>query len=36
MGGMRIESMASLLKEGDSGPALVPGSLEKSLLIQAV
>src|SRR4051794_25871059 len=35
-GKLRLDSRAWLLKGGDSGPALVPGNLEKSLLIEAV
>src|ERR1041385_2897455 len=36
MGGLRVDSRESLLKGGRSGPAIVPGDPEKSLLIQAV
>jgi cytochrome c553 len=36
MGGLRIDSREGLLKGGKSGPAIVPGDPEKSLLIQAV
>jgi hypothetical protein len=35
-GGLLLDSRAGLLKGGDSGPALVPGQPEKSLLIEAV
>ncbi len=35
-GGLRVDSRAALLRGGDSGPALVPGSPEKSLLLQAL
>jgi len=35
-GGLRLDSREGLLKGGTSGPALVPGDPEKSLLIQAV
>jgi len=35
-GGLQISSQESLLKGGGSGPAIVPGDPEKSLLIQAV
>jgi hypothetical protein len=35
-GGLLLDSRAALLKGGDTGPALVPGDAEKSLLIQAV
>ena len=33
---LRLDSREALLAGGDSGPALVPGDPEKSLLIQAV
>ena len=36
MGGLQMKSRAALQKGGDSGPAIVPGHPEKSLLIQAV
>jgi hypothetical protein len=36
MGGLRMDSRAALLKGGATGPALVPGEPEKSLLIRAV
>ena len=35
-GGLLLDSRAGVLKGGDSGPAVVPGQLDKSLLIQAV
>ncbi|GAC1467092.1 MAG: PSD1 and planctomycete cytochrome C domain-containing protein [Isosphaeraceae bacterium] len=35
-GGLRLDSREAVLKGGDSGPALVPGDLEGSLLIEAV
>jgi mono/diheme cytochrome c family protein len=35
-GGLRLDSHAGVLKGGDSGPAIVPGNPDKSLLIQAV
>jgi hypothetical protein len=35
-GGLHADSRAALLKGGDTGPALVPGDPEKSLLIKAV
>jgi hypothetical protein len=35
-GGLRLDSRAGLLKGGDNGPALVPGSPEKSRLVEAV
>jgi mono/diheme cytochrome c family protein len=34
--GLRVDSLGALLKGGNSGPAIVPGNPEKSLLIQAV
>ena len=34
--GLRVDSRESLLKGGKSGPAVMPGDPEKSLLIQAV
>jgi hypothetical protein len=34
--GLVVDSRAGLLKGGDSGPALVPGAPEKSLLIQVL
>ena len=36
MGGLRVDSREALLKGGKSGPAIVPGDAERSLLIQAV
>jgi len=36
LGGLQIDSRETLLKGGSSGPAIVPGSPEQSLLIQAV
>lgn len=36
MGGLRLDSREAMLKGGDSGPALVSGDPDKSLLIQAV
>src|SRR5712671_6291461 len=33
MGGLRLDSRDGLLKGGNSGPAIVPGDPEKSLLI---
>src|SRR3954470_11998011 len=35
-GGLLLDSRAGLLKGGDSGPVVVAGEPEKSLLIQAV
>src|SRR5438874_12870212 len=35
-GGLRLDTRADILKGGDSGPAVVPGRPEKSLLIKAV
>lgn len=34
--GLRIDSLASLLRGGQTGPALVPGDVESSLLVQAI
>ncbi|MEX2260945.1 MAG: PSD1 and planctomycete cytochrome C domain-containing protein [Bryobacteraceae bacterium] len=36
MGGLQLDSRESVLKGGQSGPAVVPGSPEASLLIRAV
>src|ERR1041384_2469691 len=35
-GGLLLDSREGALKGGNTGPAVVPGDLEKSLLIQAV
>jgi len=35
-GGLRLDSREGLLKGGDTGPAIVPGHPEQSLLIRAV
>jgi hypothetical protein len=35
-GGLRLDSRAGLLKGGDTGPALVPGKPERSLLLKAL
>src|SRR5215813_9587715 len=35
-GGLRLDSREGLLKGGATGPAIVPGDPDKSLLIQAV
>ena len=35
-GGLALDSAAAILKGGDTGPALVPGDVEKSLLIKAI
>jgi hypothetical protein len=35
-GGLRVDSRSALLKGGDSGPAVVPGNPEKSLLLKAL
>src|SRR6185295_3014369 len=35
-GGLLLDTREGLLKGGDTGPAIVPGDLEKSLLIKAV
>src|SRR4051812_7206991 len=36
MGGLRVDSREALLKGGRSGPVIVPGDPDKSLLIEAV
>src|SRR5713226_688847 len=36
LGGLRLDSRASLLKGGKTGPSIVPGKPEESLLIRAV
>src|SRR5579859_2977969 len=36
LSGLRLDSIAAILKGGASGPAVVPGNPEKSPLIQAV
>ena len=35
-GGLLLDSRDAILKGGDSGPAVVPGQPDKSLLLQAV
>jgi cytochrome c553 len=35
-GGLRLDSRAAVLKGGESGPAVLPGNPDKSLLIEAV
>ena len=35
-GGLRLDGKNSMLKGGDSGPALVPGKPDRSLLIEAI
>lgn len=35
-GELRLDSLAGALKGGDTGPAVVPGELQKSLLVDAV
>ena len=35
-GGLLLDTRESLLKGGDTGPAIEPGDVEKSLLIKAV
>jgi hypothetical protein len=35
-GGLRLDSREGLLRGGDSGPALVPGEPQKSLLLRAI
>src|SRR5579864_222816 len=34
--GLRVDTREALLKGGDSGPAVVPGDPENSLLVQAI
>jgi mono/diheme cytochrome c family protein len=36
LGGLRLDSRAAILKGGNSGPALIPGDPDKSLLIQSI
>src|SRR5882762_3756883 len=36
LGGLRVDSRDNLLKGGKSGPAVVPGKPDESLLIKAV
>src|SRR5262245_19716530 len=36
MGGLRVDSRESLLRGGKSGPAIVPGKIDDSLLLKAV
>src|SRR5438045_917236 len=36
LAGLRLDSRTALLKGGQSGPALMPGDPDKSLLVQAV
>jgi hypothetical protein len=36
MGGLQLDSLEHVLKGGNSGPAVVPGNADQSLLIQAV
>src|SRR5207244_1226370 len=35
-GGLRLDTREDLLKGGESGPAIVPGSLEKSRLVRVI
>ena len=35
-GGLRIDSRESLLRGGETGPAIVPGDPDKSLLVRAI
>jgi hypothetical protein len=35
-GGLRLDSLETILKGGESGPAIVPGKPEESLLVEAV
>ncbi|HSR06251.1 MAG TPA: c-type cytochrome domain-containing protein, partial [Bryobacteraceae bacterium] len=36
MGGLRLDSLDGLLKGGKSGPAVVPGAPEKSMMVTAI
>ncbi len=36
MGGLRLDSLEGLLKGGKSGPAVVPGAPEKSMMVTAI
>src|SRR6476661_4608657 len=36
LGGLRVDSRVALLQGGKSGPAIVPGRLEESLLVKAI
>src|SRR5262245_55009434 len=36
LGGLRVDSRVALLEGGKSGPAIVPGRLEESLLVKAI
>jgi mono/diheme cytochrome c family protein len=35
-GGLRLDSRAAILAGGDSGPAVVPGEVEESLIVEAI
>ncbi len=35
-GGLRLDSMESILQGGESGPAIVPGKPEQSLIVEAI
>lgn len=35
-GGLRLDSLEAMLEGGDSGPALVPGEVAESLLVEAI
>jgi hypothetical protein len=35
-GGLRLDSLEAMLKGGDSGPAVVPGDADESLIVRAV
>jgi Protein of unknown function (DUF1549)/Protein of unknown function (DUF1553)/Planctomycete cytochrome C len=35
-GGLRLDSLEAVLKGGDSGPAVVPGKPEESLIVEAI
>src|SRR5687767_563422 len=35
-GGLRLDSAAAVAKGGDTGPAVIPGKPEESLLVEAI
>src|SRR5262245_2062982 len=35
-GGLRVDSRAAMMQGGDTGPAIVPGDPQKSLLVDAI
>ena len=35
-GGLRLDTLANLLKGGDSGPAIVPGNIDESILLERI